>query len=314
MDDLLTTVSTSQVKRPSPVTLIEESSRNGSEETQKLDLQSPEEISKALKNKPSSATLNLILRHLVQDSHEKDGFNLAVPGPISAQIVDTLITTTIPDFWPFSDARNMGKALVRCLQNANGLGALISRLRVLILDARQKKSMEGARDSPKHIEDLLDVFEHVLRGSETSSQIWKDVDVHAPNAIQKKLMWKEYVAQMASGRILSLVAEAEDILKEGKSTRKQSWLANGEDYATWLGQNVATLMKDNVGKKESSSAIAEICSKGLGLGYTGMLDCIPIVAYIFTSSRCSRESYGHFDHQRRVTEDPGRVSPLSKSP
>jgi telomere length regulation protein len=274
MADFLTAVSTTTVKRKEKPEAISPDATTSqpaqAEDTEQVNLDSPEDISRALKNQPDYETLSKILAHLAAAPHQKGTFNLVTPSPITAQIADTLVVSTIPDYWSIlkKDERRR-KDLVTCLQNANGLGAILSRLRPLIRDARQKKSLDNTRDSSGHIEVLVDVLESCLSSDRTSAQVWNSIRTHASSETQKRLMWKEYVSQVASGRILAVVAEAEDILKERGSSRKASWLASGKDYASWLGRNHATLMKEHVGSEDSASAVTELWGKALGLGYLG---------------------------------------------
>jgi telomere length regulation protein len=266
MAEFLTAVSTKAVKRSKePVSVIGVSPTN----SQNIDLDSPEEIAKVLKNQPDLESLGKILKHLVAAFDKQHGFNLVTPGPISAQVVDILVTKTIPDYWrTLKDSGRYVKQLIRCLRSANGLGAILSRLRPLITDCRQKKPASNTQDASVHIEDIIDVLEHVLHDDRATSQIWTDMKVHAQNPIQKKLMWKEYVTQVGSGRILSVVAEAEDALKERVSERKASWLGNGKVYASWLGCNMAILIRDD-SVSDRDSPVPEFCGKALGLGYLG---------------------------------------------
>ncbi|KAF2186905.1 hypothetical protein K469DRAFT_749330 [Zopfia rhizophila CBS 207.26] len=271
MNDLLTPVSTIKVKPSQPSEArIGLSPRSAT--TTKDDyclFESPETALKALKDQPDLETVETILSYLLNDSHKKDGFNLVIPGPLSAQIVDTLVTTTIPDYWrAFKSSGRNGKRLVQCLQNVSGIGAIMSRLRPLIADCRHKKSIEQTRDPSEHIEDLLDILSQISKDDHTSSQIWNGIQAHAQNPTQKKLTWKEYLSQTASGRILSVVAQAENALKERGLPRKESWLANGNEYASWLGRNIATIMEENQGAEESVSSVTELCGRSLALGYT----------------------------------------------
>ncbi|KAF2799128.1 hypothetical protein K505DRAFT_295246 [Melanomma pulvis-pyrius CBS 109.77] len=266
MTDFLTPVSTvKRSKESKPIT------KQVHEETkpQSFAVTSPEGALEALKDQPDIKIVGNVLRYLATESRKKDGFNLITPEPLSASIAYTLATITIPDYWrAFKETGQNGKQLVRCFSNPNGLGAILSRLRPLITDCRQKKPVGSTRDSSGHIEDLLDVLNEALAEDRVSSQIWKDIQDHAQNTIQLRLMWKEYVAQTASGRILSLVAEAEDVLKERGISRTSSWLGNGNEYASWLGRNIAVLMRDNIEVEDSVLAVTEICGKALFLGFT----------------------------------------------
>lgn len=281
MSDFLTAVSTTTVKRSKPVVeepLLEKAlpTSKVQEFDEPLDLNSAEKIAKTLKNQPDISTVLEILKHLAAASKKADGFNLVTPSPIAAQIVDTLVISTIPDYWR-ADRGNVTLEIVKlrsqltaCLRTPNGLGAILSRLRPLIADCRHKKAVEKTRDPSVHIEDLLDVLEKVLRWRGLSHSVWKGIKRHAQNDTQRKLMWREYVTQIASGKLLSAVAEAEAVLKERGSERKPCWLGNGEEYASWLGGNISECLLGGMDAgAESRAAVSELLSKALGLGYAG---------------------------------------------
>jgi len=268
MDDFLTPVSTVKRQPQESRPVIEVIRVEG---IKQHTIATPEEALEALKNHPDLEAVGNILKYLASESRKENGFNLVAPEPLSASIAYTLATITVPDYWRLlKEAGQNRKNLVRLFSNPNGLGAVLGRLKPLIADCRQKKPAGNTRDPSGHIEDLLDILEETLADDGSSSQIWNDIQGHAKNPIQLKLMWKEYVAQTASGRLLSIVAEAEDVLKERGTSRATSWLANGNEYAAWLGRNMALFMKGNISVEDSVPAVTEICGKALLLGFTGV--------------------------------------------
>jgi telomere length regulation protein len=275
MSDFLTPVITTAAKRGKDSdkqdTLPTSSGEEGKRHTEPIAIESPEHVLKILKSQPDIETVAKLLRYLTSTSKGRDAFNLVTPSALSAQIVDALVSQTIPDYWKL--VRESKKVLVRdlcnCLRSANGLGAILSRLRPLIADCRQKRTVNNTRDASSHIEDLIDVLDSILSGDRTSAQVWQGIRKYSQNPTQEKLMWKEYVSQVATGRILGLVAEAEDVLKDGEIPRRPYWLASGKDYASWLGRNVAVLMKESLSDTASLPAVIELCGKATSLGYLG---------------------------------------------
>ena len=271
MDDFLTPVSTT-VKRPK---------ESIPEQVQNLVITSPEDALEVLKNKPDLKAVGNALNYLAVESYKKDGFHLVNPAPLSTLIAHTLVTAILPDFWRILKKTNEHrKQFVRLFSNPNGLGAIMNRLRPLIDDCRQKKSVSNMRDSSSHIEDIIEVLDAVLVWDRTSIEIWNDIQGHVKNSIQSKLIWKEYVAQVASGRVLSIVAEAEDALKGKGVSRTECWLASGSQYAFWLGQNVAVFMKDDNSVEASLLAATEMGGKALFLGYTGLYFFIQLSSFL----------------------------------
>jgi telomere length regulation protein len=260
MSDFLTAVSTKKVVAPEP--LLQEVKTLSIQNVARID--SPESTLEALKKEPSSDTVIEALRYMTSDE-----FSLLLPEPLNASIAHQLVNDTIPHYWrPFSGSRHH-RDFAKILRNPTGIGHIITRLRSLIADSRRKQEPGEARDSSEHIVDLLAVLDGILKDEKTSKQILFDVSAHGKNLVQRKLIWREYVAQIGSGRVVSLVAEAEDVLKGKQISSTACWIAEGSTYAKWLGRNIAALMNDDDKSEERVVAVVELCSKALSLGYTG---------------------------------------------
>jgi telomere length regulation protein len=260
MADFLTVVSTKMVNAPDPLV----------KEVRNLKIQNTTIITStdsalaALKNEPDQGTVASVLKYLTAD-----GFSLLLPESLNASIAYQLVNDTIPHYWRPLRGSKQERLFAEVLRNPTGIGHIITRIRSLIGDSRQKKAVDETRDSSEHIEDLLDVLGQIVQDDQTSSLILRDVIARGKNAMQKKLLWKEYLAQIASGRIISIAAEAEDVLKEKRSSRTASWLSDGKAFAAWLGCNAAVLIKSNNTSEEHGLAVVDLFSKALSLGYTG---------------------------------------------
>jgi telomere length regulation protein len=260
MSDLLTAVSTKKVNQPKP--LIKEIQNLKIQDA--IHISSAESALRALKSEPDRAIVTNVLKYLTTN-----GFSLLLPEPLNASIAHQLVNDTIPHYWRPLRESPQQKVFARILRNPTSIGHIITRLRSLIGDSQQKKAPGETRDYAEHIEDMLDVLEHILGPDQTSSLILRDVQTYGKNALQKKLLWKEYLAQIASGRIVSIAAEAQDVLRSSPSSRTASWLADGAVFASWLGRNIAILIKDDSRGEEQLTTVTELCSKTLNLGYTG---------------------------------------------
>ncbi|KAF2132660.1 hypothetical protein P153DRAFT_309193 [Dothidotthia symphoricarpi CBS 119687] len=262
MTDFLTPISTKKVKTKDVEPLSKKI--QNLEVRDAISIKSTDSALEALKNEPDWGTVNNVLTYLTSD-----GVNLLLPGPLFASIAHQLVNTTIPSYWrTLKESKPQAAQLARILRNPTGLGHITTRLRSLITDSRQRKGPGTARDTSEHIEDLFDVLDGVLRDDATSSFVLNDIQKYGKNAMQKTLIWKEYVSQTASGKILSIAAEAEDVLKKSESSRDGSWIADGSRFAAWLGRNIAVLMKSDDKSEEHSTAVVELCSKSLTLGYS----------------------------------------------
>lgn len=269
MDDFLTPVKTTNVKnQPTQPTLA---SRDGVPAT--ILIKSPRDALKALQIEPDYETVRKILRYLESTIYSKDAFSIAVPGPLSAQIINVLVNTTIPDYWR-ALKKGDGKrtnilSLIKCLRSVSGLGAIVARLRALIADSKQKKSVSEKRDPSQQIEDLLDALSLVLTEESVSWDIWTSISQLTLGHTQRTLLWKEFVTLTASGKILAIAAQAEDALKDSTVIRSEPWLAKGNEYASWLGNNIAAMIKSVMPSDVSKwNAITQLCGKAFTLGYT----------------------------------------------
>ncbi|CAN9206083.1 unnamed protein product [Alternaria alternata] len=253
MTDFLTAVSTKKVKGPEP--LIQD-------------------------NQPNRKTVSKVLSYLTTE-----GFSLLLPEPLNASIAHQLINDTIPNYWRTIKGSIEVLKLEDILRNPTGLGHLNTRLRSLIADSRQKKAPGDAGNTAEHIADTLEILSSVLSGDETSHRVLQDVLAYGKNSTQRKLIWKEYLAQVASGRLLSIAAEAEDILKKSDGVYQDAvWVADGKEYAAWLGRNIAILLERSSSSEEGLTAVIELCSKALSLGYTDRIVSSLFRALIDSSS------------------------------
>ncbi|USP77039.1 DNA replication checkpoint protein tel2 [Curvularia clavata] len=260
MADFLTAVSTKKVSSNEPF-IQEVKSLNIQEDAVTTD--SAESALRALKNQPSRGTLNNVLEYFTAE-----GFSLLLPDPLNASIAHQLVNDTVPNYWRSIKGSKAANQIGKILRNPTSLGHIVTRLRSLIADSRQRKKPGEERNTAEHISDTLEVLELILHGDDTSFFILKYVLSLGKTDIQKKLIWKEYLTQVVSGRLLSVTAEAEDVLKKSSDvSRASSWVADGKKYAEWLGRNLAVLLERSPESEDYLTAVVEFCSKALGLGY-----------------------------------------------
>ena len=135
------------------------------------------------------------------------------------------------------------------------IGANLSKQRALLAEA--KKDLQRIQTVQKSLQETL-------------SQVWDSADLSALE--QNPLQWKSFVDLVASGRVLSAAAQANDALKTASSNVKdEAWIGNGKKYATWLGTGIAHLVKtrDETRGVKEWQPMADLCGKSFFLGYTG---------------------------------------------
>jgi telomere length regulation protein len=281
MEGLLTAVKT--VKRDSDalVTSAVEPLRADPPARNNID---PEHLSSRhiidlLKSSPDREQLCAILAALDPFSKSKTtkDFDLRTASPVTAQILQILVSTTIPDHWGSLDAKDSkGKdakaraALLRCLSSVAGLGSLVAQLRSLINAARASARQAQGSSSQLGIRDLLAVLSALLEPKDFLFRLSSDISVIYDTKTRQQVTWRELASLVAAGKILSTAAEALAVVDDSSSVSSISWVGNGSQYALWLGHNVSHMAARLAPDNESDwASVALLTGRALSLGYTG---------------------------------------------
>ena len=245
------------------------------EREQNIVLKDQEDILKILNSKPDSKTLTKCLKWLASTKNES-GFDIRQPGPLAAQVINVLVNDIVTDYWHIwksnssSDGLKARKLLLQCLTSVAGIGAILIRLRALISDTEgSQKERKLDADLPS---ELLDLLADLLKGDDVVDGIWKRIYQSSATPIQKQLVWKELVALLAAGRVLSVAAEVSNRQRTSNSgTLESSWLASGPLYSEWLGRSIRFIAFREEQPPDQRKAIIHLFGKSLTLGYTGYL-------------------------------------------
>ncbi|KAF2436340.1 hypothetical protein EJ08DRAFT_691514 [Tothia fuscella] len=240
-------------------------------------IQSPQDVLRVLKEGPSIDEVRHILSVL---SATHDGsFNIAAPGALAAQIIQVLVSQTIPNFWDqIKDDREYEQVksqLLKCMKSVSGLGAIIARLKALTSASKNGTTPGQLTVSPEQIHILVVFLEELLQGSEYAATIWRRIKEKSENRTRRTVLWKDFVSLIATSRLISAVAEAEDVVQKSGKSLSGSWIAKGNDYTRWLARNIAhcaqSARSDPILTGDMTFAAADMCRKALVLGYT---DCL----------------------------------------
>ena len=230
----------------------------------------------SLKSKPSLETLQSTLGWLESCFPKDDASNIKVPNSKSAQALYVLVHEIVPSYWSvLCDARSSShskvrKSLVRCLSTINGISIIANRLSLLLKDREaQAQPLKTGRE--EEITDICSLLSLILEKNSVVYHIWHDLETLVSDSNKRSLLWKETLSLLAAGRILALAAQAEDVNRDTSASLKvKSWLANGPQYAAWLGGNIEYMLRHLVDTiDESWKQSAQLLSKALTLGYTG---------------------------------------------
>lgn len=234
-----------------------------------------------LRSEPSFETLALTLKYLVQYDALGSALMVRQPSPISSQIVNALVTSIIPNYWPVLQEKVAPSSkkfdhdlertmLLTCLRSATGLNAILMRLRALIQqDVEGGKANSGPGSSKNIMKEYLGVLEALLHGDDLAKTLWTD-----QNSLQstfQRPLWKDIVSLVAAGKILNTAAEAWRQLNHTSSNLADApWIADGMEYSHWLGRNIRQWAKDGKGvPKQAHQSMADLTSKALKLGFSG---------------------------------------------
>ncbi|KAL4946398.1 hypothetical protein BDV06DRAFT_182488 [Aspergillus oleicola] len=319
MDELITVVKTVRHDQRPALTAREEKSRDLSPEIREStptagsspDPSSPAHLLSVLKSNPGQDEVGRVLSSLDPFRKYKAAatFDIRVPTPVSAQLLNALVSITIPDHWEAINGKSSGSAsgstklrssLLRCLSSVPGISCLVTQLRSLISQPRASTQQADASGSKIRIRNILEVLSALLEPTDLIWRLYADIDTVYSNATQKQVAWKELTSQLAAGRVLSVSAEAIPLAGGSDIPKETSWIGTGSQYASWLGANIChAASKLNVGDEEQCKAIAALTGRALSLGYT---DHLVREVYSLLIERALPKQYNALFNHLRWTE------------
>lgn len=281
MDGLLTAVKTINRDSESPLVAVDTQTRNDAFIKPAVDLSqdiSSQQLVLILKSHPGNDELAAALAALdpFNKSRKINELDIRIPGPITAQILQILVSITIPDHWASLNGKDSKAkdakcraALLRCLSSIAGIGSLVAQLRTLIASSRAAAHKAEGSNNHLMIRDLLSVLAALLEPKDFLSRIYADILSLQRDRTRQQVAWREFVSLVAAGKILSTAAEALTVANASEPISSVSWIGDGPRYATWLGGNIAHLaskIKDDV---NDWTSLAFLTGRALSLGYAG---------------------------------------------
>lgn len=250
---------------------------------------SSDQILDVLKSQPDRETLSAIIAALdPYNASRKTNVDIRLPGPATAQILQVLVSTTIPNHWASLEGKKKDAkfqaALLRCISSVAGLGSLVTQLRSLIASARASAQQAEGSSSHLAIRDLLSVFAALLEPKDLLLRLHSDISELCGNQPQRQVAWRELVSLIAGGKILSTAAEAFHIISGSEPSSLVAWITEGNSYTRWIGGNIAELMS-KFGSDEQGDwpSVAAITERALSLGHSRkFLTAIIVRAFFLT--------------------------------
>ncbi|KAJ0168806.1 DNA replication checkpoint protein tel2 [Colletotrichum tanaceti] len=276
-----------------------------------------EAVLQILKNQPDYDSLIAVLESLDHGAIDIAGFEVARPSPEAAQIIQCLVTEIVPNYWPLLKEETSGKRsiqdadgpvdielLLRCLRSVTGLNAIITRMKALIQES--KASAKGIKrpDLVLNLNVLLEVCSAVLGNDKHLAALWTASSSGLDSAARRRPLSHEFAAIFAGGRLVSIASEADTIANPDRTAKDNIWIADGQQYSTWLGRSVVYWAKSDI-SSDDSKLCSEMFTRSLRLGHSDSL-MKQIVGDMLLGSEDSRKGFfkifGHFSQleQKRV--------------
>ncbi|KAL8871963.1 MAG: hypothetical protein Q9174_002316 [Haloplaca sp. 1 TL-2023] len=213
---------------------------------QSTHIKSFEHVYEILDSRPQQAELYHVFQWLLPGQFERNNFDIRRQTPQASQIIYKLVNDVLPHHWPgiCQSSRNISHKVAQALRSIGGISAIINRLKILS-SWRDGSDMndKGIAERAKLLGSTLSILDVILSPQRCIVDIWTHLS-SLPNFSQRWLLWKELVALLASGRVLSVASEADRMVtRTSQSVDKSLWLSNGSKYCFWLGENLVLMLE-----------------------------------------------------------------------
>lgn len=275
MDALLTPVSQTYRKSSQPDDLFKPSKHAEDAPVVRPEFRgsSSEEALETLRSQPSYDTLLSALKYLQQGLQGKHVFDIRKPSPQSAQIVHVLVTEIVPNYWTLlrdsstSRSKKDAGVLIACLQSLTGINAVLAYLRALLKEAKSDPKNLKNSHAAFNLCFALELLSRLIHGDDDVQNIWNSIH-SLDNPAQVRPMRQELITLFASGKIVSLSAEAEDICRQADQLKDGIWMSNSKSYIDWLARNLVRCVRSQA-DEDTLKLCADISTRAMRLGNSG---------------------------------------------
>ncbi|KIV90272.1 hypothetical protein PV10_07593 [Exophiala mesophila] len=232
----------------------------------------PDDARAVLKSQPDRQDLFAVLQYLQYGIEGKHDFNVRVPGPQASQIINVLVTVTIPDQWLqlrqrslTKDELQIKKTILSALGSVAGIGALLMQIRRLSSNFRDAQS--------PLLQDLVAILAQDLSGHQVLAQYLSDANHFFKSDAPRRVFWQEVVALLAGSKVLTTMAQVFTTVQD--LNQDYMWLGDGSEYSKWLSLNISAAAIEHssgtANSLESSKMLGQLLKRGLSLGYRDSL-------------------------------------------
>lgn len=246
------------------------------------DISSPEQALELLRSEPSFDGLRKVLRFLRStDTLQSSTFDITKPSPLSAQLINVLISDVIPNYWALLNEKSSSRPessyvhasernlLLDCTRSIAGLSAILARLKFYIQTVKVGKDKQEILNATNFLKTYLEVLSAVQQGDFVVEALWNHLPPDA--APMRRTMWHEVIVSLGGGKLLNVAAEASSLVAETASeVYTHPWVADGAQYCHWLTRNISYWLRNcAIQSDEVYKAIDLLLGKALRLGYPG---------------------------------------------
>ena len=239
-----------------------------------------------LRWQPDDEDFFAVLQYLQFGIDGKHDFNVCKSSAKASQILNVLITFTIPDRWPSLNSKHISKhdaetkqIFLSCLGCVAGIGALTAQIKNL------SKMKDASRSASLLLRDTLSVLAAVVSGNGFVNKMLRQIiDLHK-KPMQRVVLWQELTVLLAGSKVLSSVAEAtldavtaslvgskvlSAVADATLADEEALWLGKGKEYCTWLAKNIAYASSKTLATEtETHKMLATLLKRSMSLGYSG---------------------------------------------
>ena len=237
-----------------------------------------------LKWQPDDQDFFAVLQYLQFGIDGKHDFNVCASSAKASQILNVLITFTLPDRWPSINSKHISKhdaqvkqMFLSCLSCVAGISALTVQIKNLSM------MKDASRSASLHLRDTLSVLAAVLSGNGFVYKMLRQIIDFHKKPMQKVVLWQELTALLAGSKVLSSVAEAtldsltallggsKELSAAADATLADEevlWLGKGNQYCAWLAKNIAYASSKSLATEtETHKMLATLLKRNMSLGY-----------------------------------------------
>ncbi|KAG5815420.1 hypothetical protein H9Q74_002360 [Fusarium xylarioides] len=291
MDELLTPVSTTYLKaRNEPESFFTEVKPASTQKKPASisDESTADEIIDALKSQPDYDTLISVLNFLNNPKSASSNFSFSTPSPKSASIIHLLVSEIASNYWTLllegnieDDTKGKTKLprdvdlFLGCLRSLTGLNAVITQLRVLIQESQLGGKEEKRVDLSINTGILLSILSSIIGSTQSISTIWSSSTKGISSAALQRVQCQKLASILSNGQIVSIAAEALEVMGREKFDDGVHWIADGLKYSRWMGNAIVSWVHSSPGPDGMAFA-CELFQKSLSLQHSETLIKIAI--------------------------------------